>query len=343
MKIAAIYVSPGHNFFGRHGQPAGNHPVQRLDAVECAAGRGLRGDRFFDHQPDHPGQVTFFAEETHHALCREFGRAPGSPAVYRRNIITHGADLAGFYGREFEVQGVRFAGVGECKPCYWMDRAVGPGAEAWLRGRGGLRAKILCDGRLRVDGAGFAGVLLAGGRGRRMGGDKNALQWGGRTLGEHQAAKLAASGAWPLRLACRSDQEWTPAEFARLEDADRNGGALAGLVGALTAIDREVCTVLAVDLPLVPVEMLTRNARAAGEEGVSIVPLRAGVFEPFAAAWHRSALPGLRAGLAAGHALQRICADLQGAGRLRPHVIAPDESAWFTNLNTPADWKRASA
>ena len=43
-------------------------------------------------------------------------------------------------GAEFEVQGVRFVGTEECKPCYWMDSALGPGAENWLKGRGGLRA-----------------------------------------------------------------------------------------------------------------------------------------------------------------------------------------------------------
>jgi hypothetical protein len=30
-----------------------------------------------------------------------------------------------------------------------MDGALGPGANAWLRGRGGLRARILTDGVLR--------------------------------------------------------------------------------------------------------------------------------------------------------------------------------------------------
>jgi len=37
----------------------------------------------------------------------------------------------------------------ECRPCYWMDRAIAPGAHEFLKGRGGLRAKILTDGQLR--------------------------------------------------------------------------------------------------------------------------------------------------------------------------------------------------
>jgi MOSC domain-containing protein YiiM len=61
-------------------------------------------------------------------------------------------DLNALVGAEFEVQSVRFAGVAECSPCDWMDVALGPGAEAWLQGRGGLRARILTDGVLRRDG-----------------------------------------------------------------------------------------------------------------------------------------------------------------------------------------------
>ena len=89
-------------------------------------------------------------------LCAQLGLGGKSPAVLRRNAITRGVDLASLYDREFEVQGVRFRGMGECKPCYWMDRALGPGAEAALKGRGGLRAKILSDGKIAVGDGGRA-------------------------------------------------------------------------------------------------------------------------------------------------------------------------------------------
>jgi MOSC domain-containing protein YiiM len=59
-------------------------------------------------------------------------------------------ELNEFIGREFEIQGVRFFGTEECRPCYWMDQAFAPGAEAAMKGRGGLRARILTDGTLRV-------------------------------------------------------------------------------------------------------------------------------------------------------------------------------------------------
>lgn len=151
-RIEHLYVSAGHNFFGHHERPPGEHAAVEVEAVSCVAGRGIEGDRFFDYKPDYKGQITFFAAEVFEELCAKLGVAGKSPAELRRNAITRGVDLTAFYDREFEVQGVRFLGMGECKPCYWMDRAIGPGAEAALKGRGGLRAKILSDGRLAVNG-----------------------------------------------------------------------------------------------------------------------------------------------------------------------------------------------
>jgi MOSC domain-containing protein YiiM len=48
------------------------------------------------------------------------------------------------------VQGVHFLGTQESTPCYWMNQAFAEGAEEELKGHGGLRAKILTDGFLRV-------------------------------------------------------------------------------------------------------------------------------------------------------------------------------------------------
>ena len=151
MKIRHLFVSPGHNYFGHHGQPAGEHPIVAVAQVECVAGRGLRGDRFFDFKPDYKGQVTLFSWETFAALKQALPAA--EPAALRRNVIVEGADLGDLIGVEFELQGVRLLGVEECRPCYWMDQAIGPGAESWLKGRGGLRCRILNDGWLNAEAA----------------------------------------------------------------------------------------------------------------------------------------------------------------------------------------------
>jgi len=149
--IAGLYRSPGHNYFGHHGKAPGSHPLLDCKEVTCVAGRGLVGDRFFDHKEGYKGQITFFEWEVYEDLVASLGVTRYHPGVFRRNAITVGVALNDLIGKEFEVQGVRFEGVAECSPCYWMDCAFGPGAEEALKGRGGLRARILTDGVLRVD------------------------------------------------------------------------------------------------------------------------------------------------------------------------------------------------
>jgi MOSC domain-containing protein YiiM len=149
VEICHLYISQGHNFFGHHGRAPDDYPAIEVPSVECVASHGIRGDRFFDYQKDYKGQITFFSIEVFDELCRALELRDCSPALVRRNVITRDVDLAELIGQEFEVQGVRFHGTGECRPCYWMDRAIGPGAEDFLKGRGGLRAQIFTDGILR--------------------------------------------------------------------------------------------------------------------------------------------------------------------------------------------------
>jgi hypothetical protein len=151
VKISHIFISPGHNFFGHHDKVAGEHPTIEVREVECLAGQGLMGDRFFGFKKNYKGQVTFFSSEVFADLCAKLGVVGKSPGVTRRNIIMRGVDLNSLIGKEFEIQGVRFEGVCECSPCHWMNEAIGPGAEPALHGRGGLRARILSDGVLRAE------------------------------------------------------------------------------------------------------------------------------------------------------------------------------------------------
>jgi MOSC domain-containing protein YiiM len=149
MRIEHIFISPEHNYFGHHGQPAGTAPAVELGEAELVAGKGIRGDRFFEWKDDYKGQVTFFSREVYDSLCAQFQVWDRGPDVFRRNVIVSGVDLNSLIGKEFEVQGLRFFGVSECSPCHWMDEAFHPGTQESLEGRGGLRAKILTGGTLR--------------------------------------------------------------------------------------------------------------------------------------------------------------------------------------------------
>ncbi|MCF7761670.1 MAG: molybdenum cofactor biosysynthesis protein [Cephaloticoccus sp.] len=155
--IRQIYVSPGHNYFGHHGQPAGLEPTVEVNCIQCVAGRGIEGDRFFDFKTDYKGQITFFAWEDFEAIKEEFNLPDLSAGAFRRNVLIEGVKLAELEGCRFELQGISFEGTGEAKPCYWMNQAIAPGAEAALLGRGGLRARILRNGTLST---GIARLLV---------------------------------------------------------------------------------------------------------------------------------------------------------------------------------------
>lgn len=151
-ELVAIYISPGHDYSGKHGEGRLQNGITSPDVIECVAGKGLVGDRYFSYRPDYKGQVTFFSAEIVDEVREQFKlpRLPGS--VFRRNLIVRGVDLGAWLGKRFCLQGVEFEGSQECRPCHWMNRAIAPGGENFLKGkfRGGLRAKILSSGVLRV-------------------------------------------------------------------------------------------------------------------------------------------------------------------------------------------------
>jgi MOSC domain-containing protein YiiM len=151
LEVCHLFISSGHNFYGHHGEPAGEHPIMAVKQIECVAGRGIRGDRFFDYKPNYQGQITFFAMEVIEELRHELNLAGVRPEFTRRNVFTRGAVLNTLIGVEFDIQGVCFVGAEECRPCYWMNNAFrDERVEAWLQGRGGLRARILSDGILEL-------------------------------------------------------------------------------------------------------------------------------------------------------------------------------------------------
>ena len=124
---------------------------------------GLKGDRYFGYKPDFKGQVTFFDADVVDAVRERTGNQDLSSGEFRRNLIVRGVRLGDWVGKRFRFQGVEFEGSEECKPCYWMDEAVAPGTEEFLKSscRGGLRARILTDGVLRV--AARCGTSASGG------------------------------------------------------------------------------------------------------------------------------------------------------------------------------------
>ncbi|MDA0766454.1 MAG: MOSC domain-containing protein [Verrucomicrobia bacterium] len=148
VEISHLFVSPGHDFKGRHGKGSLDHGVVSAEEIECVAGSGVRGDRYFDYKEDFKGQITFFSVEVYEAVKAQFELPELKPSAFRRNVVVRGVALNELVGKRFAIGGVVFEGSEEAHPCYWMDEACAEGVEEFLKGKGGLRARVLVGGVL---------------------------------------------------------------------------------------------------------------------------------------------------------------------------------------------------
>lgn len=151
--IHHLYISAGHDFYGRHGKGREEHAITDHDEIELVAGKGIKGDRFFDYKEDYKGQITLFDFATFQAVKKEFNLTKLCASAFRRNVVVSGLDLKALIGQRFEIDGLKFEGSEEAKPCYWMDQACAPGVEEFLKGHGGLRCRILKGGVIRKSAA----------------------------------------------------------------------------------------------------------------------------------------------------------------------------------------------
>jgi len=129
--------------------------VRSVDHVRAVPGKGLEGDRYFLESgtySDRPGpgrEVTLIESEAIEAMARD-NQITIPAGATRRNVTTRGAPLNHLVGQEFEVGRVRLLGIKLCEPCSHLEGLTQKGIIAGLVHRGGLRAKILTDGEIRV-------------------------------------------------------------------------------------------------------------------------------------------------------------------------------------------------
>jgi MOSC domain-containing protein YiiM len=152
VEILHLLVSPQHAYFGRARDGAAVVPTTDADRVELVAGKGIVGDRFFGKAAHMDAAVTLIAAEALEAVAAELGRGPFDPLLTRRNVVVRGAELAPLLGEEIVLEShgesVRLLVGRPANPCAWMDRVLAPGAHAAMRGRGGVRCRVLADGVL---------------------------------------------------------------------------------------------------------------------------------------------------------------------------------------------------
>jgi MOSC domain-containing protein YiiM len=148
-----------------HLAPQAGAPMESVPAVRAVPGRGLEGDRYYlgtgvySNKPGYGGrEVTLIEVEAVQALLDGVQNAEGerlgiklSAAQTRRNIATSGVPLNHLVDREFWVGAVRMIGTRLCEPCKYLEGLTQRGVMGGLIHRGGLRAKILSGGVIRIN------------------------------------------------------------------------------------------------------------------------------------------------------------------------------------------------
>lgn len=146
------------------------------------------------------------------------------------------------------------------------------------------------------DDRGPVGVVLAGGLGRRIGGDKAMVSLAGRPLVSFGLAALReALGTEPVVVAKRDTAlPVLPDGVNVWVEPDEPRHPLTGIVHALRCSDGRDVLVLAVDLPLVGADLLRCLVRAAAEHrGGSAIACASGRAQPLCGVYAGKVLPAL--------------------------------------------------
>ena len=183
-----------------------------------------------------------------------------------------------------------------------------------------------------------AGVVLAGGRSVRFGGEKAAALLGGRPLLMWAAERLqgsCAAVAVNARPGTEAEAIAQAAGLPVLHDAPGDAaGPLAGVkagLGWAQGLGARALAVSPCDAPLLPKDLFVRLVEAAGV-GAAMAETSDGR-QPLCAVWPVSALSAVATALAGG-AHPPTWRVLEGIGAQHVHF---DRAEAFANLNTRAD------
>lgn len=129
-------------------RPARDVPMHEVDAADAVAGKGLVGDRYASGSGKRG--ITLIQAEHLPVIAALSGHDAIPPALLRRNVVVAGVPLIALKGRRFRIGEVLCEGTDACDPCSRMEAALGPGGYNAMRGHGGLCARILEGGAIRL-------------------------------------------------------------------------------------------------------------------------------------------------------------------------------------------------
>ena len=130
-------------------RPERRAPVAAMEEVEAIAGCGLAGDHYAS-KTNGKRQVTLIQAEHLEAVAKLLGKSAVRADGLRRNLLVSGVNIYALRDRKFRIGTVLLEGSGPCEPCSRMEEVLGAGGYNAMRGHGGITARILEGGILKV-------------------------------------------------------------------------------------------------------------------------------------------------------------------------------------------------
>ena len=132
-------------------RPARRGDMQVVDVAILDAHSGIVGDRYAGRSGNR--QVTLIQSENLAAIAAHLGLDCVLPGQLRRNVVVSGLNLLALKDRPFRLGTALLQMTGDCHPCSRMEEIFGPGGYNAVRGHGGITARVLEAGEVRVGGA----------------------------------------------------------------------------------------------------------------------------------------------------------------------------------------------
>jgi MOSC domain-containing protein YiiM len=123
--------------------------IELCESVTAVADAGLVGDHYRTRSAG-KRQVTLIQAEHLAVVGALLDEAPIDPARLRRNIVVSGINLLAMKDRRFRIGDAVFEGSGLAHPCSRMEEELGLGGYNALRGHGGLTARVIVGGLIRI-------------------------------------------------------------------------------------------------------------------------------------------------------------------------------------------------
>ena len=123
-------------------------PIEAVAEAVLDPAEGVVGDRYNGRTGTR--QVTLIQAEHLPAIGAYLGEGPAAPERLRRNLVVAGLNLLAVRDGVLRVGEAVLAVTGQCHPCSRMEEELGPGGYNAVRGHGGLTARVLQAGTVRL-------------------------------------------------------------------------------------------------------------------------------------------------------------------------------------------------